>query len=113
MDAKLNLIKSTEKVEVPFKKIVMICSHCGDQFKSSEGMNKVERIKSELKSCVKEKLAQGEVRVVTSSCLSVCPENKIAVVIFDPHQANNLRGLAIDPEITKEQLFDQIFIHPL
>ncbi len=113
MEFKMNNIKCTQKAEVPFKKIVMICSHCGEQFKSSNGIGAVERIKSELKTCIKEKMSNGEVRVVTTSCLSLCPENKIAVVVSDPHQTINFKGLTIDPEISKEQLFDQIFINPL
>lgn len=107
----MNQINNIEKALIPFKKIVMICSHCGDQFKSSQTIGAVERIKSELKTCVKERLEKGEVRGITTSCLSICPENKIAIAILAPQQSTRFEGLIVDPEISKEQLFDQILIN--
>jgi predicted metal-binding protein len=113
MEIKVDVKSGVEKTEIPFKKIVMICSHCGDQFNSNQSMGTVERIKNELKSCVKEKMAQGEVRVITTSCLSMCPANKIAIAVAGLGQTTPFVGLAVDPYIAKEELFDQLFVSSL
>ena len=51
--------------------VVMVCKSCDDQ---------AERIKTELKEMAKSEFGK-KVRVITTSCLGICPEKKIAISI--------------------------------
>ncbi|RZA07841.1 MAG: hypothetical protein EOP11_06565, partial [Proteobacteria bacterium] len=56
--------------------LVLICEKCGhNEFAS------VKELKSELKDAAKEAFGKKDVRVVLTSCMSVCPKNGIAVAV--------------------------------
>ena len=68
-----------EPAEVPWSHaVVMICEKCArrsddDKFSSD--------LKSELKAKLKDEGYSKQVRVITTSCLNVCPKNRVAVAV--------------------------------
>jgi predicted metal-binding protein len=58
------------------KGLVLICEKCGHNQHAS-----VKDLKSELKHAVKEQHKKGAVRVLLTSCMSICPKDGIAVAV--------------------------------
>lgn len=87
--------------------VVMICEKCGKQFE--DGLkNSPERIKSELKTKSKEEFGQS-VRVITTSCLNICPQDKIAIAKASSTGDSVFRAYAVDPSASGEDLYQTIF----
>jgi predicted metal-binding protein len=100
-----------ESAEVEWSEaVVMICTKCGKQFQSAHNQEAPERIKSDLKSIAKAELGKGSVRVVTSSCLNICPVDKIAIAVASKNAPGTFKGYIVDPEISGEELFKKIFL---
>ncbi len=63
-----------EKVETPWTGLIAVCAKCGRKLGSEDISND---LKKELKSLAK---GSGQsIRVVTSSCLDICPDDRIAI----------------------------------
>ena len=60
--------------------IVFICEKCGRRG-DLDGKNASHRLASKLKRACKRRFERGEVRVVLTSCMDVCPEEQITVLI--------------------------------
>jgi predicted metal-binding protein len=56
--------------------LVLICEKCGHNRYTS-----VKDLKSELKHAVKSRHEKGAVRVLLTSCMSICPKDGIAVAV--------------------------------
>ena len=68
-------------VESPVSRaIVFVCEKCGRR-SDSDGKNASHRLASKLKRACKRRFERGEVRVALSSCMDVCPEGQITVLI--------------------------------
>lgn len=76
---------------------VWICSKCHDDSSVCEGL------KLEFKSRFKEMGLSPKIRVMTSSCLGQCPENKQAVLVKKPDQS--VIVYEVDPITDREELF--------
>ena len=79
---------------------VFICTKC------MKGTETAEKLKTEWKMKLKEMGLHKEVRVMTSSCLDVCPEKSQALAVL------NKRGEQVAyvfvPESETTQIFDKI-----
>jgi hypothetical protein len=60
--------------------MVFICEKCGRRG-DFDGKNASYRLASKLKHACKRHLERGEVRVALTSCMHVCPEDQITVLI--------------------------------
>ena len=60
--------------------MVFICEKCGRRG-DFDGKNASHRLASKLKRACKRRLERGEVRVALTSCMAVCPEDQITVLI--------------------------------
>lgn len=101
--------KNIEEINVGWSEtVVMVCTRCGEQFRSQDDQESPERIKKDLKSVSKEKLGKTNVRVITTSCLNICPENKIGIAVASKNEPGVFKAYAVDPEISGEDLFDEI-----
>jgi hypothetical protein len=76
---------------------VWICTKC---FKNS---SIAEDLKGEFKTKLKDVGLSKQIRVMTSSCLGVCPEKKQAVYVQKLGSAPEV--YAIDPDTESEKLF--------
>ena len=105
----MNDNKEIEEVAAGWdESVVMICKNCGDQFQQTQNLNSVERIKTELKAIAKENLKSGSFRIITTSCLNICPINKIAIVVASKNKADIFKSVAVNPDISAKELFDNI-----
>src|ERR1700722_15646217 len=60
--------------------MVFICEKCGRRG-DFDGKNASYRLASKLKRACKRPLERGEVRIALTSCMDVCPEDRITVLI--------------------------------
>lgn len=99
-----------EKTKVGWdEKIVMVCSTCAKQFpvNSPDDQDVAQRIKSELKAITKAEFGQS-VRVVTASCLNICPDKKVAIAIADKNSPEVFSAVSVDPSISGIELFNAL-----
>lgn len=60
--------------------MVFICEKCGRRT-DHEGKNPSHRLASRLKRACKRRFERGAVRIALTSCMDVCPEDRITVLI--------------------------------
>jgi predicted metal-binding protein len=89
--------------------LVIICTKCGKQFEKTDEKNAPERIKSELKSRAKLELGNS-VRVITASCLNICPKDQIAVAIAQKNHSSVFEAYSVDPAISGDAIFEKILV---
>lgn len=88
--------------------VVMICKNCGKQFQDQKAQEAPEQIKSKLKAKVKTELGK-QVRVITTSCLGVCPEDKIVIVLASRKDPAVFKSYSVASEVNTEELYKVIF----
>jgi predicted metal-binding protein len=70
-----------EDIDSPVSRaMVFICEKCGRRA-DRDGKNPSHRLASKLKRACKRRFGRGEVRIALTSCLDVCPEEHITVLI--------------------------------
>jgi predicted metal-binding protein len=60
--------------------MVSICEKCGKRVGGS-GKNASHRLASHFKRQVKRQFSKGDIRIVLTSCMDICPDDCIAVAI--------------------------------
>jgi predicted metal-binding protein len=60
--------------------MVFICEKCGRRT-DHDGKNPSHRLASKLKRACKRRFERGAVRIALTSCMDVCPEDQITVLI--------------------------------
>lgn len=81
----------------------MICEKCGSKL-SSGGENPSHELKNRLKKQLTAKSLWGSNRVVTTSCLDICPEGKVAIAFVSDRPDLETRGEIIDPVAESERV---------
>ena len=105
----MNKDKKIEKVDLGWEEtVVMVCTKCGKQFEG-DLRDSPERIKTELKAKAKSELGK-KVRVITTSCLNICPEDKIAIVKASNKESSVFKAYIVDPNTSGDDLFEKILI---
>lgn len=104
----MSIDKKIEVVDLGWEEtVVMVCTKCGNQFQDSTLQDSPERIKSELKTKAKSELGK-KVRVITTSCLNICPDGKIAIAKASIKGSSVFSAYAVDPNSLADELFDNI-----
>jgi hypothetical protein len=85
--------------------LVLVCSQCTNE---QSGSTASEDLENWLKSRLKFDGLWGEFRVVSTSCLGVCPKSGITVVIVSNRSGGNSPCLIIDPRSDRELLYSYI-----
>jgi predicted metal-binding protein len=60
--------------------MVFVCEKCGKRAGES-GKNPSHRLASKFKRLTKREFAKGDVRIVLTSCMDICPDDQIAISI--------------------------------
>jgi predicted metal-binding protein len=60
--------------------MVSICEKCGKRAGGS-GKNVSHRLASHFKRQVKREFAKGDIRIVLTTCMDICPDDSVAVAI--------------------------------
>ncbi|MEH2312718.1 MAG: (2Fe-2S) ferredoxin domain-containing protein [Nostoc sp.] len=85
--------------------LVLMCSQCANE---QSGSTASEELENWLKSRLKFEGLWGEFRVVSTSCLGVCPRIGITVVIVSNGSAGNSPCLIVNPQSDRELLYSRI-----
>jgi hypothetical protein len=101
------------------EKLVLVCTKCGDSIlkKAAENLavstsgnllqtlNPADEMRMKLKKELQAAGLWGKTRVVGSTCLDLCPENEVAVVICTEKKRELFRA---DPQKDFEKLLNHI-----
>ncbi|MEH1874202.1 (2Fe-2S) ferredoxin domain-containing protein [Nostoc sp.] len=86
--------------------LVLVCSQCANE--RSKSSTASEDLENWLKSRLKFEGLWGEFRVVSSSCLGICPKSGITVVIVSNGSGGNSPCLIVNPHSDSELLYSYI-----
>ena len=75
--------------------MVFICEKCGRRAES-DGKNPSHRLASKLKRATKRRFERGEIRIALTTCLDLCPDDRIAVMIQPVPRPEPARFLSAD-----------------
>ncbi|MDM9581516.1 (2Fe-2S) ferredoxin domain-containing protein [Nostoc sp. GT001] len=85
--------------------LVLVCSQCANE---QLGSTASEALENWLKSRLKFEGLWGDFRVVSTSCLGVCPRMGITVVIVSNRSHGNSPCLIVNPRSDRELLYSYI-----
>jgi len=93
--------------------LVLVCSQCANErsnsfHPTSKSSTASEDLENWLKSRLKFEGLWGEFRVVSSSCLGICPKVGITVVIVSNGSSGNSPCLIVNPHSDRELLYSYI-----
>lgn len=100
------------------QKGVWICTKCGQRERPTESLAKwpsdwAETQKMELKSYLKKNGRAQDIRVMTSSCLGICPLNEQVIMVYDksvsPEKVEHyICDPAQDPNVLRKWIDEQL-----
>ncbi len=94
-----------KKADVPWSDaVVMVCTKCSRKIVGDEKL--ADDFKKSLKSAFKDAGLGKRVRSVTSSCLDVCPKNRMAIAIV--RRNNGTEVVTVEPNILETELFERV-----
>ena len=74
--------KTIQAAEAPVKRaMVFICEKCGKRIGGSGHKNASYHLASRFKRDLKRTFDKGDVRIVLTSCMDVCPEDSVAICV--------------------------------
>jgi predicted metal-binding protein len=92
--------------------LVLVCEKCGKRLDSDFDENPSRRLVSRLKKLAKKRFGRGEVRAVLTSCMDICPDDRVSVALV------TFRGAASktqfftvkpdDPEATSQRILREV-----
>ncbi|WP_251956467.1 (2Fe-2S) ferredoxin domain-containing protein [Nostoc commune] len=85
--------------------LVLVCSQCANE---QSGSTASEDLENWLKCRLKFEGLWGEFRVVSTSCLGVCPRIGITVVVVSNGSHGNSPCLIVNPQSDRELLYSYI-----
>ena len=93
--------------------LVLVCSQCANErsnsfHPTSKSSTASEDLENWLKSRLKFEGLWGEFRVVSTSCLGICPKSGITVVIVSNGSGGNSPCLIVNPQSDRELLYSRI-----
>ncbi|MEH2433784.1 MAG: (2Fe-2S) ferredoxin domain-containing protein [Nostoc sp.] len=93
--------------------LVLVCSQCANErsnsfHPTSKSSTSSEDLENWLKSRLKFEGLWGEFRVVSTSCLGICPKSGITVVIVSNRSGGNSPCLIVNPHSDRELLYSYI-----
>ncbi|MBG1270435.1 (2Fe-2S) ferredoxin domain-containing protein [Nostoc sp. WHI] len=92
--------------------LVLVCSQCtveqfsGSSYRINRGITASEELQNWLKSRLKFDGLWGKYRVVSTSCLGVCPQERVVVVLR--HDAIGQQCFIVSPQGDREILYSYI-----
>jgi predicted metal-binding protein len=87
--------------------LVSICEKCGKR-SGGDAKHASYKLASKLKRRVKHEFGKGEIRIVLTSCMDACPDDRIAVIVQPMMPGVAPMFLEADPydiEASSESLF--------
>ncbi|RCJ21865.1 hypothetical protein A6770_04315 [Nostoc minutum NIES-26] len=93
--------------------LVLVCSQCGKEqpassHRTSRSSTASEDLQNWLKTRLKFEGLWGEFRVVSTSCLGVCPKARVVVVLDSNAGGGKSQCLIVNPQSDRELLYSYI-----
>jgi predicted metal-binding protein len=92
--------------------LILVCEKCGKRLDSDSDENPSRQLVSRLKKLAKKRLGKGEVRALATSCMDVCPDDRVCVaVVTFRGAASNTRFFTVsvaDTEETSERILREV-----
>jgi predicted metal-binding protein len=93
--------------------LVLVCDKCGKRMKADVDENRSRRLVARLKKMSRELFEKGEVRAALTSCLDICPRDRLSVAIVsidNPSAPRFFEVKADDIETTSHKILKEIRI---
>jgi predicted metal-binding protein len=102
-----------QPIEAPVSNaLILVCEKCGKRMDSDFDENPSRRLVSRLKKLAKKRFGRGEVRAVLTSCMDICPDDRVSVALVTFRgAASNTRFFAVkvdDPEETSQRVLREV-----
>lgn len=98
-------MNKVESADVPWSDaVVMICSKCSRKLVGDEAL--ADQFKKSLKTSFKESGLGKSVRTVTSSCLDICPKDRVAIAVL--RRSAGTKAVTVDAKISDAALFSEV-----
>ncbi|WP_032113139.1 hypothetical protein [Candidatus Paracaedibacter symbiosus] len=108
---KLSLEKTFTKTAPPVETLLLICEKCGKKQIQADQENPSSLLQKSLKLKIRESLKPGTARVITTSCMNICPIDAIAIGHIDALPGNTQAQFYLlhekDIDAATTLLFDQ------
>lgn len=88
--------------------LVLVCEKCGTKLEKPGSENPSRELKDWLKKQLLTKSLWGANRVVTSSCLDICPEGKVAVAFVSDHRERATFVDIVDPKTERDRVLHTV-----
>lgn len=74
--------RPVQSIATPIRQaMVFICEKCGKRVAGSGHKNPSHRLASQFKRDLKHTFDKGDVRIVLTTCMDICPENNVAISV--------------------------------
>ncbi len=98
-------MSDVENAEIPWSEaVVMVCTKCSRKIVGDESL--ADSMKKTLKSSFKENGYGKSVRSVTSSCLDICPKDRMAIAVVRRNAGT--RAVTVDKKISDRALYEEV-----
>jgi predicted metal-binding protein len=91
--------------------LILVCDKCGKRMKADFDDNPSRELVSRLKKASRNIFDKGEIRAAVTSCLDICPEDRISVAIVPTGAASGATRFftvkASDLDDTSEQIMKE------
>jgi predicted metal-binding protein len=84
--------------------LVLVCEKCGKKLARKSGDNPAIEMKDWMKKQLRDRDLWGRTRVVTTSCLDVCPEGRVAVAFVSDRKDLEATVEIVDPETERDRV---------
>jgi predicted metal-binding protein len=92
--------------------LVLVCEKCGKRLDSDFDENPSRQLVSRLKKLAKKRFGRGEVRAVLTSCMDICPDDRVSVALITfKGAASNTQFFTVkldDPDETSHRILRQV-----
>ena len=94
-----------ENADIPWSDaVVMVCTKCSRKIVGNEDL--ADQMKKTLKSAFKENGLGKRVRSVTSSCLDICPKDRVAIAVMRRNAGT--KAVTVEEKISDRDLYDEV-----
>ena len=103
--------KSIEATEIPWNQgVIMICSKCSRKLEGRDSKFKdtADYFKGELKSLARARGHGKNMRVITTSCLDICPDERVAIALIGTQAKENIKAITVTQDAEPEKIFDAL-----
>ena len=98
-------MSDVESAEIPWSEaVVMVCTKCSRKIVGDEAL--ADSMKKTLKHMFKENGFGKNIRTVTSSCLDICPKDRVAIAVV--RRDAGTRAVTVSAKIDDTTLFEEV-----